>query len=168
MHRTKTLVLGCILLLTGCGSMPMEADTAAPPSDSGTPDAGSHVESDASRIVPDVHTVTDTGTNCGDALLCNGVCVAADERVHNCGACGVECCGANTTVCGCSLLNACIPIQCAPGFADCDGNTSNGCETDTTSDPENCGGCGVPRTTTHRCQGFGNGMCSQGRCVGAP
>lgn len=31
---------------------------------------------------------------------------------------------------------------CAPGKADCDGDPSNGCETDVTSDPNNCGSCG--------------------------
>jgi DNA-binding beta-propeller fold protein YncE len=32
---------------------------------------------------------------------------------------------------------------CVPGFADCNGTLVDGCEIDTTSDPANCGGCGV-------------------------
>jgi hypothetical protein len=32
---------------------------------------------------------------------------------------------------------------CNQGFADCDGNPANGCEQMVSSDPLNCGGCGV-------------------------
>lgn len=31
---------------------------------------------------------------------------------------------------------------CEPGYADCDGNAANGCETDIDSDSQNCGACG--------------------------
>ena len=47
---------------------------------------------------------------------------------------------------------------CATGFADCNSNlVSDGCETDLTSDPNNCGACGVVCSTSHvvgaRCRG---------------
>ncbi len=165
MYRTKALVLGCILSVIGCGSMPQETDTSTPQRDGGTAEATAPDASDTVLpILHDSQTVNDAGTNCGALLLCDGVCVLPEARVHHCGACGVECCGAHTVVCGCSLSNACIPIQCATGFADCDGDTTNGCETDTTSDVENCGGCGVPHTTVHRCQGT-SASCSRGRCI---
>src|SRR5262249_34280760 len=34
------------------------------------------------------------------------------------------------------------PVVCSPGFADCDLNPANGCETDLSAIP-NCGGCGI-------------------------
>jgi cysteine-rich repeat protein len=36
---------------------------------------------------------------------------------------------------------ACVNPVCALGFADCDGDPSNGCETDITTDPAHCGRC---------------------------
>jgi hypothetical protein len=35
---------------------------------------------------------------------------------------------------------------CDPGYRDCNGNRSDGCETDVRADPLNCGGCGVACT----------------------
>src|SRR5262249_3660752 len=45
---------------------------------------------------------------------------------------------------------------CNADFADCDGNGANGCETSTTTNPKNCGGCGkacgnLPNTTDVAC-----------------
>jgi hypothetical protein len=48
--------------------------------------------------------------------------------------------------------------SCPPGFADCDGNGGNGCETDITT-PDNCGGCGVV------CSG-NTSACKDGQCMG--
>src|SRR5205085_8291062 len=39
-------------------------------------------------------------------------------------------------------LNLCYQASCDPGFADCDGNGKNGCETDLESSAGNCGACG--------------------------
>ena len=36
----------------------------------------------------------------------------------------------------------CQVETCTPPFSDCDGDPANGCETNTSSDPTNCGGCG--------------------------
>jgi hypothetical protein len=41
------------------------------------------------------------------------------------------------------LAFVCTLQSCVAGWGDCDMFASNGCETDTTSDPNNCGGCGV-------------------------
>jgi hypothetical protein len=50
---------------------------------------------------------------------------------------GNVCCNAVNGTCNtnCTLI-------CNAGFADCDGNPSNGCETNTTNDVNNCGACG--------------------------
>ena len=56
--------------------------------------------------------------------------------------CGITCSNNHmqTRTCGAGVCNG----TCAAGFADCDGNKqSNGCETDTNNDVNNCGGCGI-------------------------
>ena len=50
--------------------------------------------------------------------------------------------------------SACESGECVGGCMDCDGTPSD-CETDTNTDPDNCGECG------HSCQG---GTCSGGNC----
>ncbi len=37
----------------------------------------------------------------------------------------------------------CQPLMCTPPFADCDGMPVNGCEINTSTDVNNCNGCGV-------------------------
>jgi hypothetical protein len=54
------------------------------------------------------------------------------------------------------------PLDCATGSADCDGDRSNGCETDTNTDLQNCGGC------AQLCHTMGHdaitATCVAGRC----
>lgn len=42
-----------------------------------------------------------------------------------------------------NTLEECEGLVCMEGTADCDGDASNGCETDITSDTSNCGACGL-------------------------
>ena len=51
-------------------------------------------------------------------------------------------------------------LTCPMGFADCDGMAANGCETDTRTDFNHCGGCGM------RCliAGDGTPTCTLGSC----
>ncbi len=48
------------------------------------------------------------------------------------------------------------PLVCPSGFADCDGNPANGCETNTNTDNLHCGGCN---------QFCFDGVCTDGVCV---
>jgi len=77
---------------------------------------------------------------------------------NNCTACGMKCALSNAIV-GCA--DGCYITSCMFGFADCDNNMGNGCETSVLSDPANCGGCGVP------CNGLPNAKanCASGNCV---
>jgi hypothetical protein len=87
----------------------------------------------------------------------NGCELSVAANVDNCGACGAKCLNPNgQTACSAGV---CKPT-CSPGFASCDANPANGCETPTGSDPTNCGGCGVV------CGGA-NGVpgCSGGGCT---
>ncbi len=86
--------------------------------------------------------MTGSGTGGGGACMagqkaCDDVCVAADDPAFGCGAATcAPCANAHgTTAC---VGGLCAP-GCDPGFGDCDGDPTNGCETDTTSDPADCG-----------------------------
>jgi len=52
---------------------------------------------------------------------------------------------------------ACEVATCAAGYADCNGQNSDGCETGTATDPSNCGACGhvcsLPSTASDGCSG---------------
>lgn len=67
-------------------------------------------------------------------------------------------CGSCRTLCG--PLSECFGgrcvtrssgVSCEPGRGDCDGEAANGCETDTFTSREHCGGCGRSCTPSMRC-----------------
>ena len=109
-----------------------------------------------------------TGGNCAIAACnagfadCNAVAADGCEvnlytSVNNCGACGKGCFVANGTA-ACSG-GTCAIAACNAGFADCDGNPIDGCETSLTT-VVNCGTCG------HACfVSNGTPACSGGACV---
>jgi hypothetical protein len=71
----------------------------------------------------------------------NGCETDTRESTAHCGACGRRCDPANATAA--CVMGACAVASCAAGFGDCDGNATNGCETDTRSSAAHCGGCGM-------------------------
>ncbi len=86
-----------------------------------------------------------TGCNAGfndcDLLTMDGCESAPATDVANCGMCGNKCTAQNATP-------ACVNGQCGlgpcnMGFADCNNNPGDGCETNVAGDVNNCGGCGV-------------------------
>ncbi len=99
--------------------------------------------------------------NC-DGLFASGCKTAVTGDVDNCGACARVCTAPNgKPAC---MGGTCSIASCATGFADCDGNAANGCETSLTGDPMNCGGCGhacmTPANAMALCQ---NSTCSVGQ-----
>jgi hypothetical protein len=78
-----------------------------------------------------------------------------DTDTSNCGGCG-KACSANhvaMVTCGGGKCNG----ACSAGYADCNGDEAmDGCETDTMTDPMNCGKCGV----------ICGGTCTAGMCTG--
>ncbi|MEZ4389605.1 MAG: discoidin domain-containing protein [Polyangiales bacterium] len=74
-----------------------------------------------------------------DGNLSNGCETDTRTSVAHCGACGRACAARPNSVASCAA-GACA-YTCAAGFADCDGNPSNGCEVDTRTSAANCGAC---------------------------
>ncbi|MSP60217.1 MAG: hypothetical protein EXR72_07725 [Myxococcales bacterium] len=74
----------------------------------------------------------------------------------SCGQCGAACAGIAHDTAGCSA-GECVIAACTLPFADCDKSAQSGCESNTTTDGANCGGCGLS---------CGNGaVCSAGKCA---
>ncbi len=98
-----------------------------------------------------------TGFGDCDGNKSNGCEASLNTDPLNCGACGKVCSLANAnTAC---QAGTCVITSCKSGYADCDLNPANGCETplNTTS---NCGACGVACTNAH-----GTATCTAGACA---
>jgi hypothetical protein len=72
---------------------------------------------------------------------CDGACVELQSNVAACGACGNRCSVANAAAA--CVNGACTVGMCNAPFGDCDGNATNGCETNTQTAPAHCGACGM-------------------------
>ena len=89
---------------------------------------------------------------CAAARQCPATDTPCKRRV--CWANGT--CGAANATGSCPLPNAtgvcdagtCTVATCAAGFADCDGRPATGCEADTLTSAEHCGGCGKSASPT--------------------
>lgn len=73
---------------------------------------------------------------------CAGACVDTQTNVASCGGCNVPCEARPNSVPAC-VEGRCAIGRCLPNFTDCDGDPSNGCETNIRDDGRNCGGCGT-------------------------
>jgi len=110
-------------------------------------------------------STSDTGMDCqckGSKHLCpatsgTGSCVDLDDDTKNCGSCGYVCPTITNADPACSQ-GRCGYI-CRPGFADCNGRSSDGCEVDLNSDPRNCGSCG------NACDVGAGQPCAGGKCA---
>ena len=84
-----------------------------------------------------------------------------DSDAKNCGACSVLC--SNNHVAAACSTGVCSGA-CETGWSDCNGNLlTDGCEIPTSSDPNNCGGCGSKCSPNH----LVTVSCSAGSCNGA-
>ena len=98
-----------------------------------------------------------------DLSAANGCETDTSRSADHCGACNAPCAARPNTVASCAA-GACA-YACAMGFADCDGDPSNGCEVDTRSSSAHCGGCGVvcnPPNATGACVA---GACAVTACA---
>jgi hypothetical protein len=116
-----------------------------------------------------IDTAADT-KNCGTcgntcaqgSLCCTGACVDPTNDVNNCSACGKACSATHATV-SCDQ-SACAVKACDQGFADCDKAEENGCEVDTTSDPNNCSACGQACSIANGVAGCAGSACTIASC----
>lgn len=129
------------------GSAGTGDDGGVPEADASIPDAG---EQDASpdsatpdSATPDAAPDQDPSCPSGwadcDEDPANGCEIDVSGDPDHCGACD-HACGGDHASATCEQ-GACV-LSCDPGFGDCDGVASNGCETDL-STPSNCLACGV-------------------------
>jgi len=84
----------------------------------------------------------DTGFGNCDSDVSNGCETNILTNATNCGTCGNVCPSTITNGRPVCSTGKCTAV-CNAGYGDCDKNLSNGCEASITSDPKNCGGCGV-------------------------
>jgi hypothetical protein len=89
-----------------------------------------------------------------------------DTDPANCGACGRVCPAVNGTA---TCMNGTCGVSCNVGFADCTGGVADGCETNTTNNKANCGGCGsncdnalASRHATGKCV---SSQCQRDQCL---
>lgn len=87
----------------------------------------------------------------------NGCEVNTRTSMLHCGNCGAACVLPNA-VTNCSA-GQCGIVSCNPGWADCDGITSNGCEINTRTNVDNCGRCGFECSFPNA-----NAACVEGAC----
>lgn len=99
---------------------------------------------------------TTPSTTCSPPTTsCAGACVNLSNDASNCGGCGVTC--STRANAGSTCASSSCQFACYSGFADCDGNASNGCEANLSSSSAHCGSCG------HGCPT--GSACSAGSCT---
>jgi hypothetical protein len=102
-----------------------------------------------------------------DGGYSDGCEVNTDQNVDNCGACGSACDVDNGD--GTCQYGACGIVSCDTGFENCDadaadGGIGNGCETNLTNDPDNCGGCDNACMGAHAVMGCVGSECVRTGC----
>jgi hypothetical protein len=94
--------------------------------------------------------------------LCPGPrCVDLLNDPDACGACNAACRPAGPNQTRACEKGLCV-YGCAPGFADCNGDPADGCETNLDAHPANCGACG------HACDVAAGQPCVEGKCLTVP
>jgi hypothetical protein len=71
--------------------------------------------------------------------LCESTCIDWDDNALYCGDCATSCAQLQNAVPTCEGGDC--TLECIAPYENCDGVEATGCESDTTTDPNNCGGC---------------------------
>ena len=156
--------VGVELLPTGLEAPPSDASDPQGPdagSDAGDPDPGCEVRcenahgSASCEGLQCVNTCSTGWADC-DGDTSNGCEANVEDSTASCGSCSLSCTNANGSA---SCSAGVCAASCAPGFADCDGQPENGCESDLASN-SHCGACDARCSNEH-----GSTRCEAGSCV---
>jgi hypothetical protein len=112
------------------------------------------------RLVDNAHMECKDTCEKSGLVKCEGSddCIDLINDPTNCGACHSACKGARANqvdVCAKGLCE----IECWTGFADCNGDPSDGCEVDLRGNAANCGACGT------QCDIGAGQPCLDGKCL---
>lgn len=131
--------------------------------------SGTTVCTDGSCCVPTKGTCacgsTATITCLSGFANCNGdLGDGCETQTNSSSACGPSCTNCKVATAHadakCDGGTTCDYNECAAGWADCDGNRANGCETSKLTSTGNCGGCGQACTAPSG----GSPVCNNGSC----
>jgi hypothetical protein len=140
----------------GCASDGCEADLATPENCGG---CGIRC-GEAEECIVDANGNASCGVRCQKEGLtaCGISCINLLTDVDACGACNNPCPnpGPNRTR---ACEKGICEFECLPGFADCNGDPTDGCEINLRSHPMNCGSCGTT------CDLVAGQPCVEGRCL---
>ncbi len=164
---------GCVAVsipYTGANPLVVEIDSVSPealcaPADctdgicAGAADAGPSDSGPAPMLdagPPDSGVVCPSGFGDCNHAPSDG-CETPLNTLADCGGCNRSCTPSHATGdCG---ARVCTIASCADGWADCNGRSDDGCETNTASDVDNCGSCGGACRLPHA-----SGTCMGGSC----
>ncbi len=104
-----------------------------------------------------------TGFGDCDGNAPNGCETDTRTSVSHCGACANACPGAPNAVAACAT-GTCA-LTCTAGFAECDGNATNGCEVDTRTSATHCGGCGRTCMLANATASCSGSLCAVASCA---
>jgi hypothetical protein len=91
--------------------------------------------------------------------FCNGACVNLQTSATHCGMCGRVCPVPANGAAAC-VAGACTVGACNTGFGNCDGNATNGCETNLNTSAAHCGQCRDACSTANATPSCAAGVCS--------
>lgn len=97
---------------------------------------------------------------------CAGACAPFDNPSYGCGAPSCDPCPSVTHGAAICVQGSCAVGACDSGFADCDHQPSNGCETDLRTSSVHCGACGAVCQFAHTQSSCSNGACYVDACDG--
>ena len=103
--------------------------------------SGSYANGSASCVNGKISLSCSSGYGNCDGNISNGCETNLNTSSSHCGSCGNAISGsyANGSA---SCVNGKISLSCSSGYGNCDGNISNGCETNLNTSSSHCGSCG--------------------------